>query len=206
MSFIRYPEAELWSAEFCYYWLCELDYYWILICSKSLQCATLHWVRHGRSQISYVNIIINCSRQVNKNTKSILAMILKASTIVQYSLRFDKYRCPIYTFRFVQIRYIIGNFWNSQFNFFHNMNNGLEDLFTCLAWLDTILNSCSSILCKLQTTVLTLVLFLRSISLFFPSKVYVPAQLAGTFFRNQRDHCYISYWAGKRKSRFGLQG
>ena len=31
--------------------MCELDYYWILICSKSLQCVTLHWVRHGRSHI-----------------------------------------------------------------------------------------------------------------------------------------------------------
>ena len=51
MSFIRYPAAELWFAELCYHWMCELDYDWILICSKSLQCATLNWVRHGRSQI-----------------------------------------------------------------------------------------------------------------------------------------------------------
>ena len=26
MSFIRYPEAELWSAELCYYWIFELDF------------------------------------------------------------------------------------------------------------------------------------------------------------------------------------
>ena len=32
--------------------MCELDYYWILICSKSLKCPTLHWVRHGRSHIT----------------------------------------------------------------------------------------------------------------------------------------------------------
>ena len=31
--------------------MCELEYYWILICSKSLQCATLHQVRYGRSHI-----------------------------------------------------------------------------------------------------------------------------------------------------------
>ena len=31
--------------------MCEWDYFWILICSKSLQCATLHQVRHGRSHI-----------------------------------------------------------------------------------------------------------------------------------------------------------
>ena len=51
MSFIRYPEAELRSPELCYYWMCELDYYCISICSKSLQCATLHQVCHGRSHI-----------------------------------------------------------------------------------------------------------------------------------------------------------
>ena len=62
---IRYPEAELWSR-----WtlllldLCELDYYWILISSKNLQCATLHWVRHGRSHIwnhneKYIQISTN---------------------------------------------------------------------------------------------------------------------------------------------------
>ena len=55
MSFIRYPEAELWSAELCYYWLCELDYYWIVICSKSLRCATLHQVRHGKGSKGLVN-------------------------------------------------------------------------------------------------------------------------------------------------------
>ena len=41
--------------------MCELDYYWILISSKSLQCATLHWVRHGRSHIwksSYQTMIL----------------------------------------------------------------------------------------------------------------------------------------------------
>ena len=58
MSFIRYPEEELWSAELCYYWMCELDYYWILICSKSLQYANLHWVRHGRSPIIVINLLL----------------------------------------------------------------------------------------------------------------------------------------------------
>ena len=39
--------------------MCELDYYWILICSKSLQCATLHWVRHEQSHIILKGLTLN---------------------------------------------------------------------------------------------------------------------------------------------------
>ena len=64
MSFIRYPDTELWSAELCYYWMCELDYDWILICSKSLQRATLHWVWHGRSHMWYDILIYSITNHI----------------------------------------------------------------------------------------------------------------------------------------------
>ena len=40
--------------------MCEWDYDWILICSKSLQCATLHRVRHGRSVVTYFKAGLCC--------------------------------------------------------------------------------------------------------------------------------------------------
>ena len=45
----------------------NFDYYLILISSKSLQCATLHWVRHGRSHVCGNIIIWHSHRKPWKN-------------------------------------------------------------------------------------------------------------------------------------------
>ena len=96
MSFIRHPEAELWSAELCYYWMCELDYYWILICTVTVyNPSNIFWKKDTKWHHGILGLVISNSAKMLFLSLSIILKDLDIVSVEREKWKQSGSRCIV---------------------------------------------------------------------------------------------------------------